>query len=328
MEKGITTEEKEGKMSKLHYIFILLCTILFSSCEHKELCYEHPHTALVTIAIDWVDMPAVKPDGMCLFFYPLDNNGNTAPYRFDIGINSNTQIEIQVGRYHLVCYNNDTESVLFRNIPDIFTHEAYTRDGNIFESIYGNTSSYAPKANNAEEERVVISPDMMWGQTIYDIEIKDVSNQIITLSLQELVCTYTYEIRNVTNLKYMTQMCGSLSGMSPSLFLGSAKLADECITLPFESVSDNISTITGCFYTFGHNPENTQPHMLLLYVWLQDGSKYYYTFNVTEHIHNSPDSKHIHIIIDGLSLPEPIKNGSGFQPSVDDWNIIEEDLIL
>ena len=36
------------------------------------------------------------------------------------------------------------------------THEGYTRDGNVFESIYGNGAHYAPPAKGSEDERVVI----------------------------------------------------------------------------------------------------------------------------------------------------------------------------
>ena len=130
------------------------------------------------------------------------------------------------------------------------------------------------------------------------------------------------------NLKYATQMCGSLSGMAPSLLFGDESLGTECVTIPFESVSDGVSTITGRFYTFGHHEENTAPHKLLLYVWFVDGSKYYYTFDVTDQIHSAPDKRHVHIIIDGLDFPQPIGNGSGFQPSVDDWQTVEEDIIM
>ena len=45
-------------------------------------------------------------------------------------------------------------------------------------------------------------------------------------------------------------------------------------------------------------------------------------------VDNAPDQRHVHIIIDGLDLPEPIENGSGFDPSVDDWEVVEGEIIL
>ena len=324
-------------------------SVLLSSCEHKDLCYHHPHTKTLRVEFDWRDAPDANPEGMCVFFYPLD--GEDAPQRrFDFTGKTGGGIEIQVGRYRVLCYNNDTESVLLRGTDAFDTHEGYTREGSIFESIYGSGANYAPKAKEAEDERVVISPDMIWGCAALDVEISETgvsylcfpeseredwsgkpavsTEQVITLYPHELVCTYTYEVRNVKNLKHATQMCGSLSGMAPSLLFGDESLGTECVTIPFESVSDGGSTITGRFYTFGHHEENTAPHKLLLYVWFVDGSKYYYTFDVTDQIHSAPDKRHVHIIIDGLDFPQPIGNGSGFQPSVDDWQTVEEDIIM
>lgn len=324
-------------------------SVLLSSCEHKDLCYHHPHTKTLRVEFDWRDAPDANPEGMCVFFYPLD--GEDAPQRrFDFTGKTGGGIEIQVGRYRVLCYNNDTESVLLRGTDAFDTHEGYTREGSIFESIYGSGANYAPKAKEAEDERVVISPDMIWGCAALDVEISETgvsylcfpeseredwsgkpavsTEQVITLYPHELVCTYTYEVRNVKNLKYATQMCGSLSGMAPSLLFGDESLGTECVTIPFESVSDGVSTITGRFYTFGHHEENTAPHKLLLYVWFVDGSKYYYTFDVTDQIHSAPDKRHVHIIINGLDFPQPIGNGSGFQPSVDDWQTVEEDIIM
>lgn len=333
----------------LAMLYLMTLSVLLSSCEHKDLCYHHPHTKTLRVEFDWRDAPDANPEGMCVFFYPLD--GEDAPQRrFDFTGKTGGGIEIQVGRYRVLCYNNDTESVLLRGTDAFDTHEGYTREGSIFESIYGSGANYAPKAKEAEDERVVISPDMIWGCAALDVEISETgvsylcfpeseredwsgkpavsTEQVITLYPHELVCTYTYEVRNVKNLKYATQMCGSLSGMAPSLLFGDESLGTECVTIPFESVSDGVSTITGRFYTFGHHEENTAPHKLLLYVWFVDGSKYYYTFDVTDQIHSAPDKRHVHIIIDGLDFPQPIGNGSGFQPSVDDWQTVEEDIIM
>lgn len=333
----------------LAMLYLMTLSVLLSSCEHKDLCYHHPHTKTLRVEFDWRDAPDANPEGMCVFSYPLD--GEDAPQRrFDFTGKTGGGIEIQVGRYRVLCYNNDTESVLLRGTDAFDTHEGYTREGSIFESIYGSGANYAPKAKEAEDERVVISPDMIWGCAALDVEISETgvsylcfpeseredwsgkpavsTEQVITLYPHELVCTYTYEVRNVKNLKYATQMCGSLSGMAPSLLFGDESLGTECVTIPFESVSDGVSTITGRFYTFGHHEENTAPHKLLLYVWFVDGSKYYYTFDVTDQIHSAPDKRHVHIIIDGLDFPQPIGNGSGFQPSVDDWQTVEEDIIM
>lgn len=308
----------------------VLSVFLFSSCEHKELCYQHPHVKNVRVTFDWRDAPDAAPKGMCVFFYPIEGSGSE---RFDFKGTTGGEVELRVGSYRVICYNNDTESVLFYDTDEFSGHGATTREGNVLEPIYGNSANYAPRATGTESERVVITPDMMWGCSVMDVEITDTDHDI-TLYPHELTCTYTYEVRNVKNLKHVSQMCGSLSGMSPTIQFGDETIGKECVTIPFEAVSDGASTITGKFFTFGHNEDNTEPHRMTFYVIMDDGKKYAYgteaneRFDVTGQVHAARDKKHVHIVIDGLNLPQPIENGNGFNMSVDDWENVEEDIIM
>lgn len=314
------------------YIICALANFILSSCEHKDLCYDHPHTATIKVAFDWTNAPNANPDGMCMFFYPLKEEEGKMQ-RFDFRGKNGGEINIQTGKYRVICYNNDTEAMFFRGMEHFDTHEGFTREGSIFESVHRSAATKAPQAKDMEDECVMICPDILYGCCAFETEIAESANteKIMTLQPHELVCTYTYEIRNVKNLKHATQMCGSLSSMAPSLFFSTEDLGTECVTIPFEAHSDGISTITGKFYTFGHNPENTTEHRMLLYIWMDDGNKYYYgssseKFNVTKQIHTASDKRDIHIIIDGLDLPQPIEDGSGFNPSVDDWQNVEQDI--
>lgn len=244
--------------------------------------------------------------------------------------------------------------MLFYNADDFETYGTYTRQSNVLEPIYGNTANYAPKSEGTEDERAVLTPDMMWGCCAFDIEVTDsgveyicvpysqyvsrtapriaMQDHTIILYPHELTCIYTYEVRNVKNLKHMSQMCGTLSGMSGMLTFFNEKLDEECITLPFESFSDKVSTVTGRFYTFGHHEENEEPHKMTFYVIMDDGAKYCYkdteSLDVTTQIHEAPNKRRVHIIIDGLDLPQPIENGHGFRPVIDDWIVEKHDVYL
>lgn len=323
---------------------------LLGACEHKEFCYRHPHVKTVRVVFDWEDAPDAAPGGMCVFFYPADGG---SPQRFDFKGMTGGEVELRAGSYRVMCYNNDTESVLFADTHNFDTHTGYTREGSVLEPIYGNAANYAPRVAGTEEERVVITPDMMWGCTADEVEVFDagvsyvcrragqrdsrdevttVDEQVITLYPHELVCTYTYEVRNVKNLKHAVQMCGTISGMAPSLLFGDESLDTECVTLPFAAASDGVSTVTGKFYTFGHHPQNPDPHRLTFYIVMDDGQKYAYgtdgspRFNVTEQVHRAPDRRHVHLVVDGLDLPTPIENGNGFNVGTDDWLLVEQDI--
>ena len=306
----------------------LAAALLLTGCVHKELCYNHPHTVSVRVEFDWRDAPEAAPEGMCVYFYPLDGGGGT---RFDFKGTEGGEVELTVGSYLVLCYNNDTESVQFYNTDDFDTHGAYTREGNVLEPMYGNAANYtAPRADGSEEERVVICPDMMWGSNDTEVYILDMEENVVTLYPHELVCTYTYEVRNVRNLDHLEQMSGSISGMSGMMTLSSEELDDECVTIPFASHSDGVSLVTGEFYTFGHHPDNVEPHRMVFYAVMDDGKKYCFkgaeNLDVTSQIHEAPDQRHVHIIIDGLDLPQPIEGGSGFDPSIDDWEVVEVEI--
>lgn len=341
-------------MRKSIIILGQILILLLSSCEHKDLCYHHKHLLELEVKFDWSKAPDANPWGMCIYFYP---ESEETYYRFDFKDITGGPISLPKGVYNVICYNNDTEAVLFGSTGTYFNHTLFTRKGDILESVSG-MGYKASLLQNTIDEKVVITPDMMWGCAVQKVEVnangKCIVHQIIdsetdtpdlsidnesivsilTFYPENLMCRYTYEIINVENIKYVTDACASLSGMSGTLNISSGELGTECVTLPLEATSlKDEKKFVGSFFTFGHHEDNVKPHKMLLYVWMNDGKKYMYgndveKFNVTEQIHNSPDKRRVHIVIDGLELPQAIENGHGFKPSVDDWDVVYEDIIM
>lgn len=326
----------------LFYLLTVLCSVVLASCEHKELCFNHPHTAKIRVEFDWRNAPDANPEGMSVWFYPMEEDGTLR--RFDFQGTKGGEVEIAVGSYRVICYNNDSEANLATGMEDYYTHKIYTRDGYIFEPVYGNATGASP--HNVDDEHVTICPDMLWGCHVFDVTITEggvnciyqedgevsgmsgSSDRVVTLYPAEVICTYTYEIRNVNNLKATTQMCGSLSGLAHGLFMGMEEIEHERVTVPFEAVSDGVSTVMGKFLTFGHCASHDPHTIFTLYVWMKDGKKLYYTFDVTDQVDNAPDPQHVHIIIDGLDLPQPIEDGDGFHVDIDDWEVVNEDILM
>lgn len=340
-------------MKKAFHAAALFLTVALAACEHKELCYDHPHTADVDIVFDWQTYSPDAEDNnevesMCLWFYPVDDEGHRTgdPIYYSLKGMKGGRISVPVGRYGVIYYNNDYERVQFRGVEKFLTHECYTRAGGLFESVYGNASAYdAPRAEGTEEEPVKITPDKMWGDNAMNVNItedglsywfiRDGETEITTidnpdnrflLMPHEQVCDYTYEIVNVENLKHVSQVCATLSGMSGSVFCAREALTEECVTLPVATFSDGKTTLTGAFHTFGQCEDNEDKHILTVYVWLEDGTKWYYENDVTDQVNHAPDRRNVHIFIDGLKLPKPIENGGGFQPDVEDWNQVDVDI--
>lgn len=66
-------------------VFIFLW-IGLTACEHKDLCYDHPHFATVRVIFDWTKISNHdKPEGMRVVFYPTDDESNTWIFDFPGG---------------------------------------------------------------------------------------------------------------------------------------------------------------------------------------------------------------------------------------------------
>lgn len=339
-------------MKGFNIILAALIALCVSSCNHKDLCYNHSHTTKIWVAYDWSNADEASPAGMCVYFYSQDEAGKY--YRFDFKGRDGGEIEIPAGRYNLITYNNDTELAQFYGVQNYADHEAYTRRGDLLEPMYGNGVKTSATTDN--EEPVVITPDALWGCHATEVVITEhgVSyihesmwtraggssetdtytengDQIITLYPHDMLCHYTYEVRNVENAEHISRISAAISGMSGSMNLSTEKLNTQQVTLPLEAQANaGAKTVTGRFLTFGNSPDQTARQKMSFYVVMDDGSKYSFksadNLDVTDQVQTAPDRRHVHIIIDGLKLPQPLDTGNGYDPTVDDWDVVEEDL--
>lgn len=57
------------------------------------------------------------------------------------------------------------------------------------------------------------------------------------------------------------------------------------------------------------------------YLRIYTTSKYYYTYDITDQVHDAPDPKNVYIVVSGLRLPSA--DGTGMTPGVNDWDDTE-----
>lgn len=298
-----------------------------TSCEHKELCYDHSDAVDVEVVFDWCNAPDASPESMSLYLFPA--GGEALRYEFT-DCRGGT-IRVPVGSYEALCLNSDTENVTYRNAERRETFEVTTRTADLLSglSVLGVLSDGVPRVDGTESERVILPPDMLWSDYAESVELKPTAGTpTVTLSPEMSICRYTVEIRNAANLKYVSGISGSLSSMAESLYpgVGCDATCKTGATIPFDAaVSADKSTVTGELFAFGC-PSARKTHTLTVYAVLSDESKWYYTYDVTDQIHSAPDRRDVHIVLDGLPLPKPIVNGGGFQPDVDDWQSVNVDI--
>jgi len=348
-------------MNKWHsvigYLFPVFVSLLFASCNHKELCYHHDHRLTLRVAFDWRDAPEAAPGGMVVWFYPIDGTEGDV-LRIDLPGLDGGEVKVPSGKYHVISYNNDTELSRIDGSKAFHTHHLFTREGSVLEQAAGNHSQrsgdQSPRPAGTENERVTVSPDEVWGCKALDVVVTEqgvsylcfplsekdnwcglppiVTEHVITLYPHELVCHYSYEVRNVKNLESVTDLCGVLTGMAPTLHFHDESLGTESVSISLPAYRADDTTIRGEFLTFGHHAGNEAPHRFGLYVWLRGGQTLFYgkegeAFDVTGQIHAAPNPRRVHFIIDGFDLP-PVGNDEGWKPSFDDWKEVNQDIYM
>ena len=314
-------------MCRATIIAALLAIMSAIACSKSDTASEiMDHTVSVSVTFDMRYVGDQPPAGMTLYLYPLDENLETR--RFDFKGITGGKVDIKPGRYNIICYNNDTHGVDFRNTDRYDSHEAYTRQSALNQSPDGNNLPVAP---GAEDEQLLICPDLMTGTSISNVSLE--SNYVtLTLQPRRLTCTYRYEITDVTNIGRVTSMFASISGMTSSLLLCDGNPGSECATLVSEAVSDGMSRITGEFVTFRHDNGCNASHHLMLYVWTDDGKLHclggsHTRFDMTEKLHQSGESGSVTLTVNGLEIPQSDDpEGTGYTPDIDDWPIVDTDI--
>ncbi len=311
----------------LNIIMCICITLLSASCEHKELCFDHGHIVNLKVTFDWQYAPEAAPATMSLYMFP---EGGGEGMRYEFTDSKGGTIRIPIGNYKAFCFNSDTEVIRYRNSESFETFELITRDAKALMGMQGLgfSSSGVPRANGTEGERIAFSPDLLWSDRTEQIEITEANAPAnLTLYPQSVVNTYTIEVRNVANLKYVRALSGSLSGLTEGYLPSTGGLGDDRVTIPFEvTYTAGEDKIRGSLRTFGHCYDTAVDHILVIYAVMSDGSKYYYTFDVTNQMHSASDQRNIHIVVDELPLPKPITNGGGFRPDVGGWSSVDIDI--
>ncbi|MDE6273052.1 MAG: DUF5119 domain-containing protein [Muribaculaceae bacterium] len=310
-------------MKRILYSLLILPGIFFSACHHKDLTYGHADQKEVEVIFDWRDAPDADPASMAAYFYDYDS---PASLRFIFDNKHGGEVRLPEASYCVVGMNSDySDWARMRGTESAGNLETFTQDADNLPA-YGLASRVIPRAPGTEHERVAKTPGMLWSDRSDNVNIVNNyasdSHQIITLYPHEAVCHYTVDISNVENLKHIdgSEIDGTLSGMAEGYLHGKNCGSEGHVTMPLVLQADkSAGSLHGEFLTFGESAVNSGTHILTIYLYLTDGSKWYYTFDVTRQVHNAPDPRHVHIVLSGLPLPTPITSGGGIIPSVNDW---------
>lgn len=313
-------------MKRMRVLWILgLFAAAFAGCTHKDLCYDHPHTGRLRVVFDWRNDPQARPESMYAWFFPVQGG---APVQFEFPGYQGGVVELAEGDYSVLCLNGDTHNILYRNTDDRNTLEVYTGEQGVVASL-SRASDNAPRADGTENQPSVAAPEMLWGDRLSQVRVVKNTEQVITLYPSSEVCAYTVEVRDVENLSSVSQLAGSLSGMAGALLpYPNVVTGGPCI-IPYAMEKQDGTTIVGRFLTFGHCPQESIKHKVVIYAVMDNGGQQYAIFGdkddvVTPQVHQAPDPRNVHIILEGIKFT-PTTSG-GMSPSIDDWGEVHIDI--
>ena len=288
------------------------------ACEHKDLCYNHPHFATVRVMFDWTKISNHdKPDGMRVVFHPIDDESNT--WIFDFPGGEEGRVEIPENDYRVVCFNYDTDGMVWKENDSYTLFTADTRD-----------------VKSPDGKQMAVTPPWLCGDHMDEVCLKDIpagTERVIRLTPVNMVCHYTFEVNGIRGLERVADMRAALSGMSGSLNMAADSLpAHLSESLLFGGVISQ-DRIIGGFYTFGYSVLDGQSNVFRLYLKNRSGSIHVVEQDVTDQIRNVPTVGHVadvHIVLDlDYEVPsETIGGDGGFDVDADDWDDVNIDIVL
>ncbi len=298
----------------------LLYALLFIACEHKELCYSHPHFVSVRVTFDWSQIyNHDKPEGMRVIFFPKDEKGES--WTFDFPGGKDRVIEIPENDYQVISFNYDTEGITWGNSQRFTAFTADTRE-----------------VSSPEGSVMYTTPSWLCGDDHSDIRLKGIpagSEVTVPITPRNRVCRYTYEVNGIRHLSRVTDVRASLSNMASSLLMAGDRLPEDLSeSLLFGGTISN-EQVKGGFYTFGYCQQSSQANIFKLYLKNRSGRMYVLEQDVSQQIHDIPISGHladVHLVIHfDYDIPDDPSGGSGgagFDVDVDHWSDVNEDIIL
>lgn len=322
-----------------------------SSCEHKELCFDHPeHAPKSQVSVEakyeqewqytyrggtnWATFPTWQetfgmkyddlrpgiPDGLRVQVYNEDGSSNIVNIAPEGGI-----VPMREGEHSLLFYNNDTEYIVFDDLSSYASARATTRTRT--RSTYlGN--SYIDNWN----ENTVNPPDMLYGNYMESyIAGRTQEPDVLSITMHPLVFTYLIRYEFGNGLKYVALARGALAGMAESVYLNSGRTSEKEATVLFDCTMEDFGP-QALVHSFGvpdfpneqYTKRAERKYALNLEVRLKNGKIKSFDFDVTEQVKAQPQGGVI--VVKGIEISddEGMEGGSGFDVDVDDWGEYED----
>ncbi len=302
------------------YTVSALAVFALSSCQNKDLV-DPPTSGNVRVSINWEEgLNVPTKDGMRLNMFSLDPDG--AHYGRAEVAHDGAEVNLGHGTTHkTLVYNYTGNNVRFRNEnhPDLIE----ATSGAMVRATY--TRAF-PDENTISEVVGDMHVDM---HPSFTVEATDEA-QVIEVWPQDIVTTFTYEVRNIVGASFIRQTRGAIAGFSASHFMATGELSPQPSTILFNgTVNVADGTITGSFRTFGRLADSVNDFTIeILFPSNNPGNGIIQkTWDVSAQIAGGAT----HIIIDDSGIEIPDEGGGetgagGWEVDLTDWNDVTVNL--
>ena len=326
----------------------LLLIAALSSCNHKDLCFDHPdHTPRYATDVkisydlsweqpyenhtDWMaawpslgldvtydDLRPVVPEGVRMQAYSSDGRhieNNLQPH--------GEEVYLTPGDNSLLFYNNDTEFIVFSDMGSYHTASATTRSRS--RSTYKGNPHYVASRQSSSDEVTVAAPDVLFGHYI-DSYVQNIVTkpQQLDIIMHPLVFTYVVRYKFAKGYEHVALARGALSGMAESVFLHDGHTSKSAVTILYDCDlkpwgiearvrSFGVPDFPNPIYSRGDGN-----FALNLEVRLKNGKILNFYFDVTDQLRDQPHGGVV--TVGGIDIDDgEAGGGSGFDVSVDGW---------
>ena len=111
-------------MRNTRYILLVLLSslLMLTGCSRRDILDDYPVSG-VDIKLDWDGVTDQLPEGVRVIFYPKNGDGRKVDKYLSV---RGGEMKVPPGRYSVVAYNYNTESIRIRGEESYETIEAYT----------------------------------------------------------------------------------------------------------------------------------------------------------------------------------------------------------
>ena len=340
----------------MYTLYLIVAILLFASCEHKELCYKHPHTTKVRIDVDWSKFIKYEiPTGMTLMLYPQFSE--TGVISSLSNTTSHAIVNLGADRYHVMVFNqsgSEFGSITFRGLDKQETAEVIVNEHK--SRWYSVRNEYEKVATDPEWLGVGNIGNAEVTQQMIDAEVAATmggatrSGETVIATITPLNIVHTVKVKvHIKGIYNLRSARGSLNGMAEGYRLtamqplaGKVTHLMENWTIKRDAADPTKGVIEATFTSFGlpqGHQLTVEENLLSLSLLLVDNKTIVnYTFQVGNKFtrrtiqNNSGQATDMELelfldLLTDITLPDVAPEGGssgGFDATVDDWGDEEE----